>query len=101
MSPNDPFSEAPQWTDEQRAKIRNWMKSKWTYRECRQCSHEKWVIGDAPARLPLGYPNTADQYFGGLMYSLVVITCSNCGNTLFINSVVAGIESRRGGGNGS
>ena len=64
---------------------------------CPLCKKKQWSISDTVWQLP--------EYFqgglrvGGPIFPVISITCNNCGNTYFLNAVVAGIvrPAKKGG----
>lgn len=99
MSPSEKdqhtvFSEANRnWTAEQMAKIDEWLTSKWGEKKlCTQCEVSAWGVGAAPASVPLSSNDARIIYAGG-HYPCIVVTCNNCGNTILVNALVAGIQA--------
>lgn len=66
------------------------LKSKWQGRPCQMCGIGNWNISDSiyelrefnEGQLALG---------GGPIIPVVPITCDNCGNTVFVNAIKAGL----------
>jgi len=56
---------------------------------CPLCHKGEWVIGDRV--FYLGEFNENAIVIGGQSFPVLPIVCSECGNTLFINAIVAGI----------
>lgn len=56
---------------------------------CQLCGHNEWTISSKIFQL-LEF-DTNGLILGGATYPVVPITCNHCGNTLFINAIVAGL----------
>ena len=59
---------------------------------CQLCGQDDWLLQDKPAFVFLAPPDFGQKWLlaGGQQEGLplVVMTCKNCGNTLFLNSKV-------------
>lgn len=57
----------------------------------------QWIAGQHIGT-PIQFINGAIQLMGGVVYPVIAISCSNCGNTHFINAIQAGVLTHIGGG---
>ena len=66
--------------------------------KCERCGGEgaTWIMGQHVVT-PIQFVNGSLQ-LGGVVYPSVAITCSNCGNTISINAIAAGVLIRGEGG---
>ena len=79
------------WSPKQIDEIASWLSSKWgSLRPCAQCGAALWSIAENPAHVPLAFPNGEVRL--GTGFPCIAVFCQNCGNTIFINSIVAGIK---------
>lgn len=76
-------------------KVKAWLTEKWPEdrHECEICGQNHWgVEGHVVAPITLqGYK----IQLGGTIYPYVPITCSNCGNTKFLNAALMGLSSKK------
>ena len=64
------------------------IKKKWPTKVCPMCGCNTWTYDDTLCTpLTLGPNNSIN--LGGKIMPLVPVTCTNCGNTIFINALVA------------
>jgi hypothetical protein len=63
-----------------------WLKDKWgePAPECPYCRAKNWSVG-VPGRAPRG-----ERVTGWMALSFPVV-CTNCGNTVFVDAVLAGV----------
>jgi hypothetical protein len=88
-------------TDEQKSKLVRFIEARWRgTRECAVCGTSKWDLNDRIFELREFHGG--NLVVGGQLIPVVNVTCSNCGNTIFINAIKAGVvESQpKGTGNG-
>lgn len=74
-------------------KLIGYLKDKWRNRPCPMCAHASWTVQENVFELR--------EYHGGNMViggsalvPVVPVTCSNCGNTVLINAIIAGVVDR-------
>ena len=80
-------------TDEQRQKAADWVNQHWAKKDCPFHGPTNWqlepVMGEvrtfSGGTLVLG---------PGTLFPLIVLTCSVCGYSVFVNAVVAGLVPR-------
>lgn len=64
------------------------LNEKWSTKVCPMCGCNAWTYDDILCTpLTLGPNNSIN--LGGKIMPLVPVTCTNCGNTIFINALVA------------
>lgn len=82
-----------QWSEQQQKQINDWLTAKWSAKkQCPMCGHVAWSAGPTPTLLPRGANDSGDMVIGG-GYPCVVVTCTNCGNTVLVNAIVAGVRN--------
>jgi len=78
-----------------KTKVVHWLETHWqsptrSGRACLVCGQTKWAVADGftwMAEVGSG----GSLQLGGDYYPFVVLTCSNCGNTLLFNARVIGL----------
>lgn len=74
-------------------KVKAWLDGKWTNDErCPICHDDHWSISDDFVDNKVFNPQAI---FGGKSYPSVMIICTNCGYTVFINAIVAGFVEKK------
>jgi RNase P subunit RPR2 len=68
--------------DNQQANI--WLAEHWKSRECPVCKENDWGMAPTFAHIPMSF---LGRYSAVRSFPCVVLTCRNCGNTLFFNAV--------------
>lgn len=77
--------------NDQKAAVQKFIEAKWQRRTCSQCGANAWTLVDKVFELR--------EYSGGGMVigggtsiiTVLPVTCSNCGNTVLVNSNVVGV----------
>jgi hypothetical protein len=79
-------------SQEEKQKIVEWLKAKAgeKARPCPICGHTEWAIADE-AVIPVRLEKKKIMLGGGPIYPLAMLVCMNCGNTQFLNLVLAGL----------
>jgi hypothetical protein len=78
------------WSPDQLAKIEAWLVSKWgASKPCVQCGNPAMAVGPSPAVI-INQTTTGTINFGGV-YPSIAIICRNCGNTVMVNAILAGV----------
>ena len=54
------------------------------------CHTNNWAVNETVFQLPEHKPNVG-FVIGGVVFPVIPIMCSNCGNTVFINAIKAGL----------
>ena len=68
------------------------LNTKWSGRPCAQCGAATWQVQDVIFELR-GFSG-GSLVLGGPIIPLIPVTCSNCGNTILINAILAGAVER-------
>jgi hypothetical protein len=72
-------------------KVRIWLVEKWgDAKKCPMCDVAAWTIVPQ-SRLPLDSQNFSN-YFAGKGVPVVLVVCSNCGNTVMLNGIKLGVD---------
>ncbi len=77
-------------------KVIEHLKAKWSGRPCPMCGVGNWNVQDSTYQL-LEF-NEGGLVIGGPVIPVIPIVCSNCGNTLLVNAITAGILKPSSGG---
>lgn len=65
------------------------INSKWGTKLCPYCGQNDWNVGESiVSTVTVG--NNREMQIGGRFQPLVTITCNHCGNTIFVNGLIAG-----------
>lgn len=72
------------------------LRTKWHGRSCPMCNAGTWNVQNSTYQL-LEF-NQGGLVLGGPVIPVIPIVCSNCGNTLLINAITAGIVASDSGG---
>ena len=70
----------------QRERVTKWLEEKWQDHPCAVCGVDDWSASDPVAVKP--YP---EDFLGASIVPLIPVVCRNCGNTHFLNAVIAGL----------
>lgn len=65
-----------------------WLNEKWPDEKCPMCGVKNWEVADLVELRP--YSGTSSFVLGGV-HPLLPVVCTNCGNTVLVNAVVAGL----------
>jgi hypothetical protein len=65
------------------------LSEKWAGRKCSQCGVESWQIQES--LFELRQFSGGGLTVGGPVMPVVPVTCANCGNTVLLNAIVAGV----------
>jgi len=71
-------------------KLLNHLNSKWQGRPCQMCGVGNWTVSDSIFELR-EYNQGNMVIGGGPLIPVVPVTCNNCGNTVFVNAIKAGL----------
>lgn len=78
--------------------VQKWLQQKWTGpASCPISGDNNWTVADDFVQ-PMKY-STGGLSIGGRGYPLVMVVCSTCGYTLFLNAIVMGLLGDKRGGN--
>lgn len=76
------------------AKMISHIKEKWVESRCPFCTHRKWSIGENV--FELREFQGGNMVIGGVpIFPVVPVSCKNCGNTVLISGIVAGIIEKK------
>ena len=79
-------------TPEQQKQIKSWLLEKWEDSRCAICRTNDWHIAGDLVSPPLIVGG--GMAIGGTTYPQIMCICRNCGNTVYFNSVVMGIQEK-------
>ena len=68
------------------------LKEKWAGRPCQQCGVGDWQVQDSAFELRQFHGG--GLRIGGPLIPVVPVVCSNCGNTILVNALIAGALER-------
>ncbi|MCD4727797.1 MAG: hypothetical protein K8R46_09055 [Pirellulales bacterium] len=80
-------------TDQQQAQLVNYIKTKWAApATCSVCRQNSWQV--ATEVLEIRAFHGGSMVIGGknAVVPLVPVTCQNCGNTVLLNALIAGLD---------
>ncbi len=77
------------------SKAIEYLRTKWSGRVCPMCLVGNWNVQDSTYQL-MEF-NQGGLVLGGPVIPLVAVICTNCGNTLLVNAITAGIMEPRSG----
>jgi len=84
-------------TKEQRDNIDSFIKKKWKPPPiCPICHENSWTISPELFELRAFYGGGMVIGNKSGIVPLILITCANCGNTIFINALIAGLDLKGG-----
>jgi hypothetical protein len=63
-----------------------WVREKWGERPCPYCQHLEWQVGT-----PLEIPLASGEVMSPTMSPTFPVMCGNCGNTVLVNAILAGL----------
>jgi hypothetical protein len=76
----------------ERERLRHWLEEHWGTEEgkgaCPMCGTNSWTLGDAAE---LRAYEEGVLHIGGRVYPVMPVVCVNCGNTVLINAILAGV----------
>jgi hypothetical protein len=73
------------------------LRTKWAGRPCPMCGVNNWSVQDSTYQL-LEF-NQGTLVVGGPVIPIVPVVCNNCGNTILVNAIIAGLLTTQSGGN--
>ena len=76
-------------------KIIKHLQEKWSGRPCPMCGNAGWSVQDSVFELREFHGGTM-VIGGSALIPVVPVACNNCGNTVLINAIVAGVVNRGG-----
>jgi predicted nucleic-acid-binding Zn-ribbon protein len=76
--------------EKQRQNLQDFLRKKIpSFDPCPLCKNTKWTLSDTIWEMREFHKE--GLIIGGPIYPVISITCVNCGNTHFVNAIVAGI----------
>ena len=69
-------------------KFEKHINEKWSNKICPMCHGNSWSYDEA-IFTPITVGDNKDMQIGGKFLPLIAVTCLTCGNTLFVNGLVA------------
>ena len=80
--------------EERQKKIIEHLSKKWNGQACTMCKTGNWSVSDTI--FELREYNDGNMVIGNVpIFPVIPITCDNCGNSLMINAIVAGIDLKQ------
>lgn len=77
-------------------KMIQFLKDKWQDAHCPLCGMNHWnVTGKYFKLIEFDAKRSIFNMSGSDIIPVVPVTCSNCGNTVFVNAIVAGLVDRK------
>lgn len=70
-------------------KLLNELNQKWANKNCSLCGHNNWNVDNAMVS-PMTLGENGDIQLGSRIMPLIAVTCTNCGNVIFVNPLVVG-----------
>lgn len=78
-------------TPEQSEKLLAFLNEKWKDKNCPQCHANTWAIH---GYVSLWVSNHPARVSGDISLPMAALVCSNCGNTILVNLLMAGIVDK-------
>jgi hypothetical protein len=76
-------------TEDQKKKAEHWFQTRASKAVCPVCYSRTWTI--LPDMLAPPTFHAGSMVLGGVSYPHIVMACTTCGNSQFINAIVAGV----------
>jgi hypothetical protein len=73
-------------------KMINYLREKWAGRPCPLCAVGNWTVQTSAFELRQFYEG--NMVLGGPIIPVVPVVCTNCGNTVLVNALIAGVVTR-------
>jgi hypothetical protein len=77
-------------------KVIEHLKAKWAGRPCPLCLVGNWNVHDSTFQLTEF--NEGSMVIGGPVIPVIPVICNNCGNTVLVNAITAGLIKPEAGG---
>jgi hypothetical protein len=71
------------------------LREKWAGNPCPMCRVTNWSVQDSIYQLPQFNP--IGMVVGGSLIPVIPVICGNCGNTILVNAIQAGVWTNPGG----
>lgn len=69
-------------------KVISFLSEKWGEKKCPMCNHDAWEVQDKVFQLSEFHQG--NLVVGGPLVPVIPVTCTNCGNTILVNALIAG-----------
>ena len=66
------------------------LRAKWSQRPCPMCGIAQWSVQESTYQL-LEFNQGVGLSIGGPLIPVLPVTCNNCGNTILVNAIKAGL----------
>lgn len=78
------------------SKVINFIQTKWHNKMCPMCQNSNWSVSDQV--FEMREFNGGNLVISGdsSIIPVIPITCSNCGNIIFVNAILAGLVKNNG-----
>jgi ribosomal protein S27AE len=73
-------------------KVLAFLKNKWTNPRCPMCGGGGWNVEQGVFELRKFHGG--NFIMGGPLIPIIPVSCQNCGNTVFVNAIMAGVVDR-------
>lgn len=81
-------------TEDEKNRLLAHLNNRWTSKVCPMCRKNNWEVAGMHSVMLQESRRTLN--LGGPLLPCAVVTCRNCGNTLFVNMIVAGVYDGSG-----
>ena len=75
-------------------KVIRHLTTKWANRPCLMCNAAQWSVQDEAFELRAF--SDGNLIVGGALIPVVPVVCTNCGNTVLVNAIIAGAVNPQG-----
>jgi hypothetical protein len=79
-------------------KLIDYLSAKWQNRACPMCGARQWSVQEKSYELREFHGGSL-VVGGSAIIPVIPVICGNCGNTILVNSILAGIDKRKEGKN--
>jgi hypothetical protein len=69
-----------------------YLQEKWRGRSCPMCGVTNWNVQDST--FEIRQFSEGNMVLGGPIIPVVPVVCNNCGNTILVNALMAGVVKR-------
>lgn len=77
-------------------KVVEFLRQKWGVSPaCPMCRISNWSVNESVFVMPEF--KSGGTVLGGVVFPVVPVTCNNCGNSVFVNAIKAGVMPPSGG----